>query len=210
MDRPEDDAVLLFLATLGAVLSAIGETVDAVETRLGVIALVVRPARRSLQCVPHLLLLTLGQGKAATVSPTTRLSRTPRLDQIAAVHELAGQAERGEVVPTAGIERLDAIRRMDNRFGHASSVLGYAVLTVGLALILHPAARDVACAAVLGALVGVLRRLGRGRRTVETLMPFLASTCVAAIVALAVKYDVTDPGLRAMIASLVVFSRGSR
>src|SRR6185295_7833384 len=79
---------------------------------------------------------------------------------------------------------------------------------VGVALILHPAARDVACAAVLGALVGALRRLGRGRRTVETLMPFLASTSVAAIVALAVKYDVTDPGLRAMIASLVVFVPG--
>ena len=97
---------------------------------------------------------------------------------------------------------------MDNRFGDVSSVLGYAVLTVGLALILHPAARDVACAAVLGALVGVLRQLGRGRRTVEALMPFLAATCVSAIVALAVKYDVTDPGLRAMIASLVVFIPG--
>ena len=88
------------------------------------------------------------------------------------------------------------------------SVVGYVVLTVGLALILHPAARDVACAAVLGALVGVLRRLGRGRPTIEALMPFLAATCVAAIVALAVKYDVTDPGLRAMIASLVVFIPG--
>ena len=97
---------------------------------------------------------------------------------------------------------------MDNRFGDVSSVVGYAILTVGVALILHPAARDVACAAVLGALVGALRRLGEGRRTVETLMPFLASTCVAAIVALAVKYDVTDPGLRAIIASLVVFIPG--
>ena len=207
-ERPGDDDVLLFLATLGAALSAIGETVDAVEARLAVIARSygLRDARFS--AFPTFVLLTLGQGKAATIEPTARLSGTPRLDQIAAVHELAGQAERGEVVPSAGIERLDAIRRMDNRFGDISSVLGYAVLTVGIALILHPAVRDVACAAVLGALVGVLRRLGRGRRTVEALMPFLASTCVAAIVALAVRYDVTDPGLRAMIASLVVFIPG--
>ena len=206
--RPNDDDVLLFLATLGSALSAIGETVDAVETRLGVIARSygLRDARFS--AFPTFVLLTLGQGKAATIEPTARLSGTPRLDQIAAVHVLASQAERGEVVPTAGIERLDAIRRMDNRFGDVSSVVGYAILTVGLALILHPAARDVACAAVLGALVGALRRLGQGRRTVEMLMPFLASTCVAAIVALAVRYDVTDPGLRAMIASLVVFIPG--
>jgi len=97
---------------------------------------------------------------------------------------------------------------MDNRFGDVASVVGYAILTAGLALILRPAARDVASAAVLGALVGLLRRLGRGRPTLETLMPFLAATFVATIVALAVKYDVTDPGLRAMIASLVVFIPG--
>ncbi len=207
-DRPDDDDVLVFLATLGAALGAIGETVDAVETRLAVIARSygLRDARFS--AFPTFLLLTLGQGKAATVEPTTRLSPTPRLDQIAAVHELAENAERGEVAPRAGIERLEAIRRMENRFGHVSSVIGYAILTAGLALILRPAARDVACAAALGALVGVLRRLGSGRRALETLMPFLAATVVAAIVALAVEYDVTDPGLRAMIAALVVFIPG--
>lgn len=206
--RHEDDDVLRFLATLGGALSAIGETVDAVETRLVVIARSYGMRDARFSAFPTFVLLTLGQGKAATIEPTTRLSATPRLDQIAAVHELASEAEQGAVSPAAGIERLDEIRAMDNRFGEGSSVVGYAVLTVGLALVLHPAARDVACAAVLGALVGVLRRLGRDRRTIEALMPFIAATCVAAIVALAVKYDVTDPGLRAMIASLVVFIPG--
>ena len=60
---------------------------------------------------------------------------------------------------------------------------------------------------MLGALVGALRRLGRGRRTIETLMPFLAAPASPRF-ALAVGYDVTDPGLRAMIASLVVFIPG--
>jgi uncharacterized membrane protein YjjP (DUF1212 family) len=206
--RHEDDDVLRFLATLGGALSAIGETVDAVETRLVVIARSYGMRDARFSAFPTFVLLTLGQGKAVTIEPTTRLSATPRLDQIAAVHELAAEAERGAVTPAAGIERLDEIRAMDNRFGEASSVVGYAVLAVGLALVLHPAARDVACAAVLGAIVGVLRRFGRDRRTIEALMPFIAATCVAAIVALAVKYDVTDPGLRAMIASLVVFIPG--
>ena len=156
------DDILLFLATLGSALSAIGETVDSVETRLGVIARSYELRDARFSAFPTFVLLTLGQGKSATIEPTARLSGTPRLDQIAAVHELASHAERGEVAPTVGIERLDAIRRMDNRFGDVSSVVGYAILTVGVALILHPAARDVACAAVLGALVGALRRLGAG------------------------------------------------
>lgn len=84
------------------------------------------------------------------------------------------------------------------------SILGYATLTLGIELILHPAARDVVAAAALGGLVGVLRRLGHGK----ALMPFLAAFCVAALTALAVKYDVTDPGLRAIISALVVFLPG--
>ena len=72
--EPDDDDVLLFLATLGSALSAIGETVDAVETRLGVIARSygLRDARFS--AFPTFVLLTLGQGKAATIEPTARLS----------------------------------------------------------------------------------------------------------------------------------------
>lgn len=204
----DDRDVRMFLATLGAALSAIGETVDAVESRLALIARSYGIADARISVFPTFLLLTLGQGKAATIEPATRLSATPRLDQIAAVHQLAETAERGEIEPAAGLARLDEIRRLDNRFGDVAGVLGYVVLTIGIALILHPAGRDVASAAGLGALVGVLRRLGRGRRTLEVLMPFLAATCVAAVTALAVKYDITDPGLRAMIAALVVFVPG--
>lgn len=197
-----------FLASLGAALSAIGETVDAVELRLTAVARAYGLADARFSVFPTSLLLTLGHGKAATIEPTTRLSATPRLDQIAAVHVLAEEAERGAVEPAAGIARLEGIRRLGSRFGALTSVVGYTVLTIGIALILRPAARDVASAAALGAIVGGLRLLARGRRTVEILMPFLAAFCVAALTALAVAHDVTDPGLRAMIASLVVFIPG--
>ena len=206
--EPPRNELLLFLADLGAALGAIGETVDAVEQRLAVIAQAygLRDARFSV--FPTSLFLTLGRGEAATIEPTKLLSATPRLDQIAAVHRLAEEAERGQVAPAEGIARLEEIRGMGSRFGPFANVLGYAILTMGIALILHPALWDVAAAAALGALVGVLRLLARGRRSLEVLMPFVAAFAVAALVALAVKYDVTDPGLRAMIAALVVFIPG--
>ena len=59
-------------------------------------------------------------------------------------------------------------------------MLGYTTLTIGIALILRPALRDVAAAAVLGTVVGVLRLLARGRRSLEVLMPFVAAFAVAA------------------------------
>ena len=203
-----DQELQEFLVGLGAALGAIGETVDAVELRLAAVARAYGRPDARVSVFPTSLLLTLGQGRAATVEPTRRLSAAPRLDQIAAVHLLAEDAERGTIAPADGIARLDEILVMGSRFGAMTSVFGYMTLAVGIELILHPAAWDVASAAGLGALVGLLRHIARGRRTLEVLMPFLAAFCVAALTALAVKYDVTDPGLRAMIASLVVFIPG--
>jgi uncharacterized membrane protein YjjP (DUF1212 family) len=200
--------LLLFLADLGAALSAIGETVDAIEERLAVIARAYGLEHARFSVFPTSLFLTLGRGEAATIEPTRRLSATPRLDQISAVHRLAEEAERGVVAPVAGIARLEEIRATGSRFGPLVSILGYAILTMGIAMILRPAPRDVAAAAALGCVVGVLRLLARGRRSLEVLMPFVAAFAVALLTALAVKHEITDPGLRAMIAALVVFIPG--
>ena len=200
--------LLLFLADLGAALSATGETVDAVEDRLGLIARAYGLQEARFSVFPTSLFLTIARGEAATIEPTRRLSATPRLDQIAAVHRLAEEAERGRLEPAEGIAQLEQIRGTSSRFGPLPSVLGYMTLTIGIALILRPAPRDVAAAAVLGTVVGVLRLLAHGRRSLEVLMPFVAAFAVAALSALAVKHEITDPGLRAMIAALVVFIPG--
>src|SRR6188474_407285 len=120
--------LLLFLADLGAALSAIGETVDAVEQRLGLIALAYGLQDARFSVFPTSLFLTLGRGEAATIEPTKRLSATPRLDQIAAVHRLAEEAERGVLAPAEGIAQLEEIRAMSSRFGPLPSVLGYTTL----------------------------------------------------------------------------------
>src|ERR671910_2519024 len=109
--------LLLFLADLGAALNAIGETVDAIENRLGLIARAYGLDEARFSVFPPSLFLTLGRGEAATIEPTKRLSATPRLDQIAAVHRLAGEAERKAIAPGAGIARLEENRAMSSRFG---------------------------------------------------------------------------------------------
>jgi len=107
LDTAPGNELLLFLADLGAALNAIGETVDAIEQRLAVIAHAygLRDARFSV--FPTSLFLTLGRGQAATIEPTRLAFATPRLDQIAAVHRLAEEAERGAVAPAAGITGRD-------------------------------------------------------------------------------------------------------
>ena len=154
-------------------------------------------------------MVTMGRGEPAAVEVTTSLASSPRLDQIAALDRLLQDAERGVVRPADGLRRLAEIRQLRPRFGRLQSIAGYSVLTMGLCLILQPAPLDVAAAAVFGALVGLLRSFGRSQPTLQVLMPVIAAFSVSALSALAVKEDLLEPGMRAMVASLVVFLPGA-
>lgn len=198
-----------FIVRLGAAMNAAGEPVYSVQHTLSRIAAAYGVTKARINAYPTSLFVTLGRGESATLELTTPLSSVPRLDQISALHELIAEAEAGEIAPADGLERINHIRDMPDRFGPYASIAGYSVLTVGLCLILHPAWKDVAVAAAFGALVGVLRHVTRHLPTLQVLLPVIAAFCIAGSTALLVKHNWADPGLRSMIASLVVFLPGA-
>ena len=206
-----DQAQLLqtFVVQLGAALNAVGEPVYSVQERLTRVAAAYGAGAATVSAFPTYLMVTMGRGEPAIVELTTALSGVVRLDQIAALDLLVDTAEKGAIAPEDGLLRLEEIRQMGPRFGHVPRIAGYAVLTVGLCLILLPGRREVAAAAVFGAIVGLLRSVGRRQPRVRILMPVLAAFAVSALGALAVEHDLTEPGLRAMVASLVVFLPGA-
>jgi uncharacterized membrane protein YjjB (DUF3815 family) len=89
------------------------------------------------------------------------------------------------------------------------SIGGYSVLAIGIALILEPAPYEMAAAAVFGAIVGALRLVARNQRALQVLLPVVAAFVIAALTAIVIKHDLANPGLRALIASLVVFLPGA-
>jgi uncharacterized membrane protein YjjP (DUF1212 family) len=213
-DVTDDDAggldeLQLFIVRLGAAMTATGEAVYDVQDRLTKIAAAYGARGATVSAFPTYIMVTMGRGAPAAVELTTPLSSSPRLDQIAAVDRLLQDADRGAARPTDGLRRLDEIRQLRPRFGPLRSIAGYSVLTMGLCLILQPATRDVAAAAVFGALVGILHTVGRHQQALQILMPVIAAFSVSALSALAVKHDLVEPGMRAMVASLIVFLPGA-
>ena len=198
-----------FVVQLGAAMNAASEPVHSVQERLTEVARAFGAESVTVSAFPTYLMVTMGTGEPAMVELTTVLGGAPRLDQIAALDTLVLEAMRGRVQPAEGLRRLAEIRRLPARFGWAQSILGYAVLTVGVCLILHPAPREVVAAAVFGVLVGTLRYFTRGQPTLQILAPVIAAFSVSALSALAVRHDITDPGLAAMVASLVIFLPGA-
>ena len=190
-------------------MNAAGEPVYVVQDRLTKMARAYGADAATVSAFPTYLMVTMGHGAPATVALTTPLGGAPRLDQVSAIDRLLDEAERGDVRPADGLRRLEEIRQLRPRFGRISSTVGYAVLAAGLCLILRPAPLDIAAAAVLGAIVGALRLVVAGQPTLQVLMPVIAAFSVAALSALWVEHDLIDPGMRAMVASLVIFLPGS-
>lgn len=203
-----DGQLHAFVLEAGRALSLAGAPVGETQERLARIAGAGGAGGARVVVLPTALVLALDPAGPATVESVPQLTGALRLDQISAVYEVVRRAERGAVAPAEGLCRLRAVRAMRPRHGPAVTVLGYLVMTVGLCLLLRPAPREVALAAVLGGLVGGLRLLAAGHRTVSVLIPVIAATAVSALTFVAVRHGLADPGLRTLVAPLVAFLPG--
>jgi uncharacterized membrane protein YjjP (DUF1212 family) len=210
-ERPDGDLrdLQTFVVQLGAAMNTAGESVDSVQVRIARVARAYGAHAARISAFPTFMMVTMGRGEPATVELTSSLNAEPRLDQIAALDRLVGEAERGAVAPSVGLRRLEEIGEMGSRFGRVQSIVGYAVLSLGLCLILQPGAGELAGAAVLGAFVGLLRSIVRGQSPLQVLLPVMAAFSVSALGALAIEHEIAGVGLRAIVASLVVFLPGA-
>lgn len=211
MDRDEGHSVelLAFLVALGAAMNLAAEPVYVVQSRLTTVARAYGATTATVSAFPTYLMVSLGRGLPAVVELTTTAAGSARLDQVAALDRLLAQAEQAGIQPAEGLRRLDEIRDMKPRFGRLQSAVGYSLVAVGICLVLHPAPLEVLAAAILGALVGVLRSIVQGQPTLQIMTPVIAAFAVSALSALAVQQEITDLGMRPLVASLVVFLPGA-
>jgi uncharacterized membrane protein YjjP (DUF1212 family) len=165
--------------------------------------------RARILVFPTAMIVASGPEDWATIDAIPSLGETLRLDQVSALYELVEAAEAGEIDPATGLLELRRIRTMSPRHGRVVSVLAYAVMTVGLCLILQPTPADVVIAFGLGLLVGMLLLLTRGHTALTILVPAACATLVSALSFEAVAHGVADdPGLRTLIAPLITFLPG--
>lgn len=204
------DARLLheFLLEAGRSLILAGAAVSETQERLTRIAAANGVPDARVAAFPTALMIATGAGRPATLEAVPQFAGALRLDQISVLYEVVKEAERGTLEPASGLVRLQALRSMLPRYGRIVTVAGHTAMTVGLCLILQPTPSDLVVAGVLGALVGVLVLLARGRRTLRVFVPVISAIVVSVVSFLAVKRGIADPGLRTLIAPLITFLPG--
>jgi uncharacterized membrane protein YjjP (DUF1212 family) len=195
------------LLELGVALAMTGDAVSEIEDSLRAVAAGYGFQRARVSVLPTLLIVAL-QPRAPASLATIDSARALRLDQAAEVIRLARTAAGGELAPAQARDRLREILATPPRFGVAARVAAHAALTVGLALLIRPAAADLWAYVALGGLVGAMKagaaRLGLG----GYLLPVVAAVVVGAIAFLAHGGD-EAASLRLTIPPLVTFLPGA-
>ncbi len=135
---------------------------------------------------------------------------TLRYDQSFPLAQLVARAPTGTVDPEEGIAELDRIRNQERRFPVWVTVIGYAVQSAGLALILQPTLLSLCGATVLGLLVGALSVLGRRIDALGYLLPTICAFLVAFLVFnFNEHWHMGHDSLRALAAPLATFLPGA-
>jgi uncharacterized membrane protein YjjP (DUF1212 family) len=208
-ESPDVRALHAFVLEAGAALALAGAAVGETQERLTRIAAASGAPDARIVVLPTALMIAFGRAGWATIESIPQFAATLRLDQVSALYELVEEAERGAVEPTEGLRRLHEIRTMRPRRGRVVTLLAYALMTVGLCLVLQPTLSDVAIAAGFGLLIGTFVLATRGRPTLSVLVPVVSATVVSALTFELVKHGTADPGLRTLIAPLVTFLPGA-
>jgi len=205
----ETSALLEFLFRLAQAYLACGEQTAELERIVRDVALAYGMRGARVVTFPTAVFISLDDGEGERVTLSEGPAQTLRLDQIAEVYVLGDAAQRGEVTPREGLERLAAILRTPARFGPVGSIVGHTILTVGLAIVLRPSLDNLVAAAALGTVIGVLKELNRGRTMLAVPLPVVAAALVSALVLYAEKRGLAVNALSAVVPPLVTFLPGA-
>lgn len=203
------NSLLEFMFRLGQAYVASGEQTALVELYLRRIASANGARRSRVVAFPTAIYIVVddGSGERTTMAegPIQRL----RLDQIGEVYSLGELAQSGGVKPREGLSQLKGILRKPDRFGPAAVILGHAILSIGLALVLMPALGNLAAAGILGSVVGGLKAFNRGRPILAAPISVVSAALVSLLVFLGVKQGLPIDPQYALVAPLVTFLPGA-
>jgi len=173
-----DAAASQFVATLGAAMAAANYAVAMVR---GVMEQTSRADGLDHQflALPNYVRVGSPTGEAIYIANP---DFDVRYDQSFPLAQLVARAPAGAISPEEGMAELEPIRNQRRRFPPWVTVLGYAVQSTGLALILQPTPWSLVGAASLGLLVGALSVRGRRIDAIGYLLPTICSFLVALIV----------------------------
>jgi len=206
---PEPDSVP-FLIALGEAMVDAGDPVTHVGATLEKVAAASGLDGAQIVVLPTALIVSAPGAQTIETAVSTAGRVKLRLDQIDAVFQVVRRAAAGGLDPAAGLAALAAARALPPAYGRWVRLLGFTLLSVGIALLLHASSADLALVAVLGLGVGTLQMAAaRVDLPYQVFAPVLSAFAVSVLALLAGRADAHIGVLAPVLAPLVTFLPGA-
>ena len=178
MPEQPPDAVLDLLRRLGVAMIRAGDPADRVTAILEDVARTYAAHGVHFFVLPTGVFVRILAGEATQVDFAPAPSGSLRLDQVDALYRLVDDIRHARLGVRDARGRLDALLSAPPRFAAWVRVLGGAVLTLGLGLLLNPTASALPAYVGLGLLVGVLTVWAERSPGIAVMLPIVASFAV--------------------------------
>lgn len=209
MTSTTDPADLLeFMHKLGQAYLGCNEQTAEIEALLRKMARAYGMREARVVAFPTGVFISLHDGTAERTTLTDALARPLRLDQVGAIYALGARAVEGAIAPRAGIDELAEILLRKERFGRIGQIVGHTIMAAGVGVLLKPTWENIAIAAALGLIVGLVKALLPGRTVVALPMPVFVAALVSFLVFYGQRHGLPVEPIHALIPPLLTYLPG--
>jgi uncharacterized membrane protein YjjP (DUF1212 family) len=203
------DTVRDVLLRSAALMIAGGYAIPIVEANLGKLAAAYGAPQAKALILPTVTLVSIPGRESARVEVETVANPALRLDQTAELGRILNLATRGQLSPSEALSLLNSVETIQPRRGRLIRIGGYALLSVGVGLMLRPTLFELGIVAALGAIVGALTQISSRHVQLDYLLPIVAAAVVSATACLVAESNTGANATRIIIPPIVTLLPGA-
>jgi len=200
--------LLEFLTELARAMTAAGIAVMTIEAILKNICRAYGVKAQEVIDFPTFVLIKISDGNSKALAVTGQKPGLLPLDQVSRLYELIYQAENVEITPEQGINRINEIINVKRQHNYIRHILGYALYSTGLGMLLLPTINELLFCGALGAIVGLIIGYSEDKPRLTLILPVLTAFLVSMIFFFGVKQGIVKGSLTILVPALSYFIPG--
>lgn len=198
--------LLEFLEELSRALIASGNSVTDTERILRSVA-GSQGVEVEVSVLPTMIIIK-AEGEVSRMGLAAQSPGMMPLHQVTEIYRLTDDLTSGRRGLGEALGELRSILRGSHRFGRYGILLGYLILSLGIALLIQPDPDLVIYSSFLSLIAGSLIVLGYGKRRLSLIMPVLASFTVSGVAFFLINTGAVSGNLTLLVPPLIYFIPG--
>lgn len=201
----DDTDIAAMLREIGIALVEVQQPTLLVTARLQRIAAQYTDHPVRMIVLPTVLVIQVG---TVAYEVETSTHATVQLDLAGRIDAITELAECGAITPAEAIKSVAAARVMEPRFRPITTVIGYAVTSVGFGMVINPTWASLPGYLFLGLVVGAIVAVGRPFPSLTAVLPTVAAMVITMLATWFVADAANDGLLRVISPALVALLPG--